>query len=271
MNLTLSRLSLKIRLMASVNPRPIAIARKAPGRTPGVLRRAASGGQTGAEKKPGKGVSTRRDPAAYHHGDLRAALLAAAEQVLLERGVEGFTLRECARRAGVSHAAPTHHFGDVRGLLTAFAQLGFERMAAMMQAARQASARDARGALMGVGMAYIEFAVTHRAQFALMFRGEAVDVAALQSDTSGTSAFDHLQQTLAAASLPDLIDAQTLEQRAMLAWSAVHGFANLVLDGGISDPANARRSPHQIALRLGPPLLKQLLPALIDTPNAAMK
>ena len=58
-----------------------------------------------------------REGDAYHHGDLREALLEAAESVLLEQGVEGLTLRECARRAGVSHGAPAHHFGDARGLV----------------------------------------------------------------------------------------------------------------------------------------------------------
>ena len=67
----------------------------------------------------------RRD---YHHGDLRRALLDATEALLLESGLETFSLRECARRAGVSHGAPAHHFGDVRGLLTAFATVGFERL-----------------------------------------------------------------------------------------------------------------------------------------------
>ena len=58
---------------------------------------------------------------AYHHGDLRTALLDAGDTVLAEHGLRGFTLRECARRAGVSHAAPKHHFSDVRGFLTAIA------------------------------------------------------------------------------------------------------------------------------------------------------
>ena len=79
----------------------------------------------------------------YHHGDLRAALLRAAEVELSERGVEGFTLRGCARRAGVSHAAPAHHFGDADGLLTALAAEGFARFNAAVAA--RLAARDAQG------------------------------------------------------------------------------------------------------------------------------
>ena len=69
-----------------------------------------------------------RSKATYHHGDLKEALLTAAEAVLRDRGLQGFTLRECARRAGVSHAAPKHHFGDVRGVLTEIAARGFAQL-----------------------------------------------------------------------------------------------------------------------------------------------
>ncbi|WP_291820351.1 helix-turn-helix domain-containing protein, partial [Bosea sp. (in: a-proteobacteria)] len=71
----------------------------------------------------------------YHHGDLRQAMIDAAEAVLAERGVGGFTLRECARRAGVSAAAPAHHFGNLAGLLTAVATLGFDGLSDAMDAA----------------------------------------------------------------------------------------------------------------------------------------
>jgi AcrR family transcriptional regulator len=77
-------------------------------------------------------MATRRTPSpadTYHHGALREALVEAAEALIREQGLEAFTLRECARRAGVSHAAPAHHFGDARGLLTACAAAGMERLA----------------------------------------------------------------------------------------------------------------------------------------------
>ena len=68
-------------------------------------------------------------PSKYHHGDLARALLDAGDKVLRDHGLQGFTLRECARQAGVSHAAPKHHFGSVKGLLTALAARGFNRLA----------------------------------------------------------------------------------------------------------------------------------------------
>ena len=87
--------------------------------------------ETKPERPDGR-ASAGRD--AYHHGDLRAALIAAAEEELAENGVDGFTLRGCARRAGVSHAAPAHHFKDVRALFTALATIGLRRLADMTEA-----------------------------------------------------------------------------------------------------------------------------------------
>jgi AcrR family transcriptional regulator len=82
----------------------------------------------------------RKTKDSYHHGDLRAALLAAGEAVLTETGVEGFSLRLVAKRVGVSHSAPAHHFGDAQGLLTALAAEGFRRFLLAMQARQQGAA-----------------------------------------------------------------------------------------------------------------------------------
>src|SRR3974390_2682001 len=82
----------------------------------------------------------RRD--AYHHGALRQSLIAATEAIILERGVDGFTLREAARRAGVSPAAPAHHFGDARGLLSEVATLGFKEFGEALRAADEKAGVD---------------------------------------------------------------------------------------------------------------------------------
>src|ERR1700736_3879887 len=90
-------------------------------------------------KPPGAKKPARKS---YHHGDLRRELVAAAEQIIAERGVEGFTLREAARRVGVSPAAPSHHFNDAKGLLTEVALLGFRDFAAALKAADQRGGQD---------------------------------------------------------------------------------------------------------------------------------
>ena len=106
-----------------------------------------------------------RLPPPYHHGDLRQAMLQAAGEVLEELGLERFTLRECARRAGVSHGAPAHHFGDVRGLLTALVAGGFEQLLVWMDEHEAAAPGDAFSQLAANGKAYLAFALAHRALF----------------------------------------------------------------------------------------------------------
>src|SRR5690242_13949866 len=84
----------------------------------------------------------RRAPRNYHHGALRAALVAATEDLLLEEGVAGFTLRKAARRVGVSPSAPAHHFGDAAGLLSEVATLGFEEFALTLREADERGGAD---------------------------------------------------------------------------------------------------------------------------------
>ena len=106
----------------------------------------------------------------YHHGDLRRTLVSAAEELLAERGADGFSLREVARRAGVSPAAPAHHFGDSAGLLTAVATLGFEELAQSLLAGHKGAGSDPRARLVGQGVGYVRFALAYPGRFGLMFR-----------------------------------------------------------------------------------------------------
>lgn len=169
---------------------------------------------------------------AYHHGDLRSALVAEAEALLAERGLEGFTLRECARRAGVSNAAPAHHFRDVSTLLSEVATLGFQRLAAAMRTARDAAGADPAERLVAVGRAYVEVAVANPATFHLMFHAHRSDPAQEGLRAAGSAAYALLEETLA----PVLGDGDRLAG-IHLAWSAVHGFATLLVEGRLgNDP-----------------------------------
>src|SRR3982751_1093477 len=107
---------------------------------------------------------------AYHHGALRESLIEAAEAVLAERGVEGFSLREVARRSGVSPAAPAHHFGDANGLLTAVATLAFEGLTEALQAGNARGGDDPVARLREQGVGYVSFALRYPGRFGLMFR-----------------------------------------------------------------------------------------------------
>lgn len=175
----------------------------------------------------------------YHHGNLRAALLDAAVEILQEKGAEGFSLRECARRAGTSHAAPAHHFGDAPGLLSEVAAQGFERMVAMMRSARAGAGVDPWVRLHATGRAYIDFALANRAVFQLMFRSDRLSKEHVHLQQAGKAAFDELRTALAAlhggmAPLPQLT----------LAWSAVHGFATLVLEHAMDGLSEGKDSGH---------------------------
>ncbi len=168
----------------------------------------------------------------YHHGDLHDALLKAAETVLERDGVQGLTLRAAAREAGVSHAAPTHHFGDMTGLLSELAAVGFRRFgAALREAAAQQGSAHAR--LDAMGMAYVTFARTYPGLFMLMFRSERLDF----DRPALRDAMTDSNTALAAgvgAQLGEIVTPGrlTLAQAAEMvrAWSIVHGFAVLLLD-----------------------------------------
>jgi AcrR family transcriptional regulator len=184
--------------------------------------------------KPAK-APARRGAArvqSYHHGDLHDALLRAAETVLARDGVQGLTLRAAAREAGVSHAAPTHHFGDMTGLLSELAAVGFRRFgSALRDAASQPGSPHAR--LDAMGTAYVSFARNYPDLFMLMFRSERLDFdrpalreAMIESNTALASG---VGAQLGEAVTPDRL---TLAQAAEMvrAWSLVHGFAVLLLD-----------------------------------------
>src|SRR4051812_26394436 len=97
----------------------------------------------------------------YHHGDLKNALIQAAQALLAERGADDFSLREVARRAGVSPAAPAHHFGDAQGLLTAVATLAFEELTQVLRAGHARGGDDPQLALREQGVEYVQFALRH--------------------------------------------------------------------------------------------------------------
>ncbi|HEX4151342.1 MAG TPA: TetR/AcrR family transcriptional regulator, partial [Steroidobacteraceae bacterium] len=105
----------------------------------------------------------------YHHGNLRAALLDSALDVLTESGVAGFSMREAARRAGVSQSAPKHHFGDARGLLGALATRAYRQLCERLEAV-ELSERDVSERVAALALEYVAFARDNRALFDLMWR-----------------------------------------------------------------------------------------------------
>lgn len=201
-------------------------------------------------------------PTAYHHGALREALLLAAESILLESGDQGFTLRACARRAGVSHAAPAHHFGNARGLLTAFAAVGFEHMAGLMQERRGAARGTALDRLVAVGQAYIDFALHHRAHFQLMFSQDRLDDNDEALRVASVGAANELTNALLAVTVEHGLPQDDLPVRMMLAWSAVHGFATLLIEGQCAQAFGLHVGDAKAASLAASQVLTLLAPAL---------
>lgn len=193
-----------------------------------------------ATRGVGRKVRKPKRSDSYHHGSLREALLQGAERILEREGVQGLTLRAAAREAGVSHAAPMNHFGSLSGLLSELAAVGFERFVATMRAnVREGDPPDRRMAAIGRG--YVTFARAHPGLFLLMFRGERLDMnrPALRAAIDASAGV--LSGALA-AHRGDSVDGPLSLSRAaaiVRAWSLVHGFAMLLLDGRLK-PLMAR-------------------------------
>jgi AcrR family transcriptional regulator len=164
------------------------------------------------------------DARPYHHGDLRAALLAAAEDELAERGMEAFSLRSVAKRAGVSHAAPAHHFGDAQGLLTALAAEGFRQFLAAQAARETLADPDPASQLVAAGMGYIDFARTRPTLFRLLWQSKRPDFDNPDLKQSAVAAFDHLVNQVA------LAGGRTTSDEAAV-WAIAHGLADLLASG----------------------------------------
>jgi AcrR family transcriptional regulator len=182
------------------------------------------------QASPGQGA--RSSP--YHHGNLRAALLTAAEEILERDGIQALTLRAAARAAGVSHAAPAHHFGDLKGLLSDLAAAGYLRFAAALSAATARAGMDPRAKMIAMGRAYVRFARTYPGLFALMFRSERLDADRPSLREAIEAARQVLRQGIAASAAGRALPPLESAARAVAAWSLVHGFAVLLLDGRLS-------------------------------------
>jgi len=175
--------------------------------------------------------SVKTDAAAhrrYHHGDLRASLIEAALKIVEEVGPDAFSLRAAARRAGVSPAAPAHHFRDTRGLLTAIATIGFVEFGDALEAA---TGPDRRSTIVAQCHAYLRFALARPGLFRLMWRKEALDIDDPEHVAAARRAFAISDRVVrgddaAMASLGDPALSATIA-----CWSMVHGFVALIIDG----------------------------------------
>lgn len=160
----------------------------------------------------------------YHHGDLRRAVLTAALEVIAADGPGAISLRDLARRAGVSHAAPAHHFKDRTGLLTAIATEGYGLLADALAQVPGGTADSLRE----LGVRYVRFALDHPAHFEVMHRPQLLREDDPELVAARGRAWGQLEAGVAGRG-PDL------RRSALAAWSLAHGYATLRLNGSIPD------------------------------------
>nr|WP_246713598.1 TetR/AcrR family transcriptional regulator [Rhizobium esperanzae] len=179
------------------------------------------------EKLWSAGVSEKRG---YHHGELRQALITATDDILRENGIEGFSLRDAARRAGVSPGAPAHHFGSASGLLTEVAILGYEELARYLGEAEDDGTPAAR--MRALAAAYVAFALDHPGRFRLMFRKDLVNRTNPVYEETSKRALWPFAEAIArvnGTTLEALLEARNLAP-IFAAWSTAHGIAYLALE-----------------------------------------
>jgi len=181
-------------------------------------------------------TADRPERGAYHHGNLREALVQAAVGILSREGLDAVGMRSAARAAGVSSAAPYHHFGSKEGLLAAVAAEGFRRLAASQREVAPAG-EDLASELVranALGRAYVRFARTHPELYRLMFGRYIEDRAAYPElleavESSYVDIEASIESVLARRGRADVTTRTALNA----AWSVVHGLASLLNDGKI--------------------------------------
>ena len=181
-----------------------------------------------------------RRAAPYHHGDLAKALLTEAARVVETEGVPALTLRELARRLGVSHAAPAHYFPDKAALLAELAAEGFEELADELESGERRG-RTPLARLRETGRGYVRFAIRKPGHYRVMFGPGAGDsTRPPRLVEAGTRAIEALRRVVVAALPPARARSpERVRDAAFLAWSSVHGAAMLILDGPVA--------PHFVA------------------------
>jgi AcrR family transcriptional regulator len=166
----------------------------------------------------------------YHHGNLRAALLAQAEQIVRKRGVQELSLRELAREVGVSHGAPRRHFPDRQALLDALAEDGFARLGAELRGAMDGAGGEFKARLQATASAYVRFATRDAALLALMFASKHGEPSqALHEAAEG--AFAVLLELIAQGQAAGAIEPGAPERVGLVMFATIQGIAALVTSG----------------------------------------
>ena len=169
----------------------------------------------------------------YHHGNLAESLLNAVDEIASQFGLEAVTLRACAKRVGVSPSSAFRHYTDKRALLTAFATRALLQLSSSLSSANQQAHSEGHDAFLAVGMTYVKFALDKPAFFRAMWREETI----YTNDHHYIAAAEQLSSNLKGGFADTIFDSDPtqLSSDELLAWSAVHGLANLFVDGPVGN------------------------------------
>ncbi len=189
----------------------------------------------------------------YHHGNLAESLLDAVDSIAMKFGMEAVTLRACAKLVGVSPSSAFRHYTDKRDLMTAFAVRALKQLAESMEKAKKKAEKSGGNAFLAVGLAYITFALEKPALFRAMWNEETL----YSSDENYQAASDQLASYLQGGFAETIEDADPtdLSSEEVLAWAAVHGLANLLIDGALyrDEPTKQRqRKAKEVLEKLSP-------------------
>ncbi len=172
----------------------------------------------------------------HHHGDLKRALIQAGIDLLEEGGLEALTLRKCAARAGVSHAAPAHHFAGLPGLIEAIAQEGFDIFSKHMTDAIEAGEQTDRARLRSICRGYLQFGLSHSGLLKVMFGEHGLAIHAPRSDNREEAKAYLILRGVCSPFVPAGEDPHIVEAQV---WSLIHGFTLLYIAGEFGDPETA--------------------------------
>lgn len=183
----------------------------------------------------------------YHHGDLRRAVIETALDMLAEEKGWQFTLREVARRAGVSHAAPYKHFPDKAALLAELAMIGFDRLRETLSAAKSEAPKTLRDEMAPIARAYVAFGTDNPALYRLMFSAEEGKTVGMHLNERALAVFDILLEILRRGQAAGSIRKRPIEGQAAAGWGLIHGMTMLAIDG-LLVPEKVGSAPLDAAL-----------------------
>lgn len=187
----------------------------------------------------------------YHHGTLHAALIKAAVSLIRIKGPNAISLREVAKKAGVSHTAPYRHFKDKNALLAAIATEGFRKLANAMQKVVSQHESDTKQQFLSAGVAYVDLALQHTEMTQLMFGGY-IDMTNGPQELCAESAlaFQGLLRIIENGQQAGVLKPGNTEELALAAWSIAHGFAMLVAGQQLMELVKSKKV-HEFSVRLG--------------------